>query len=106
LNIISQVYAGKLSFSAVAFDIAATYLLMLFAMVALCLPHTRKILLVISLFGIICSSWAGEMGHDLLFDWFSRSGSTLRMQSVSYGPAMYAIEIVMSVLLLMSVSEN
>ena len=46
------------------------------------------------------------MGHDLLFDGFARSGGTLKMQSVSYGPAMYEIEIVMSVLLLMSVSEH
>jgi hypothetical protein len=105
-NIMSQVYAGKLPLSSVALDIAASYLLMLLALVALCLPHARKALLVIGLIGIICSSWALEMGHSLLFAWFTRSDGTLQTQSVSYAPAMYAIEIVLSVLVLLSVSEN
>jgi hypothetical protein len=92
--------------SPVAFDVGLSYLLMLFAMVALCLPYARKVLLVISLLGIICSGWALEMGHSLLFEWFTRSDGTLRMLRVSYAPAIYAVEIVMSVLLLISVSEN
>src|SRR5438270_11518406 len=105
-NIMSQVYAGKLPLSPVAFDIAASYLLMLLAVVALCLPHARKALLVIGVIGIICSSWALEMGRSLLFAWLTSSDGTLRTWSVSYGPAMYAVEIVLSVLLLISVSEN
>jgi hypothetical protein len=105
-NIMSQVYAGKLPFSPVAFDIAASYVLMLSAVVALFLPHARKTLLVIGVSGIICSSWALEMGHDLLFAWFTRSDGTLRTLRVSYAPAIYAVEIVLSVLLLISVSEN
>jgi hypothetical protein len=106
LNLMAQVRAGNLDLSAVAFDIAATYLLMLLALVALLLPRPRKALLVISLLGVVCSSWALEMGHDLLFHWFVRSGSTLQMLKVGYAPAIYAIEIVMSVLLLISVSET
>jgi hypothetical protein len=74
---------------------------MLFAVAALCLPRPRKALLALSVLGIICSSWALEMGHDTLFDWFA-AGSIPR--TVSYGPAMYAIEIVMSVLLLVPVN--
>jgi hypothetical protein len=105
-NIMSQVYAGKLPLSPVAFDIAASYLLMLLVVVALCLPHARRALLAIGVIGIICSSWALEMGHELLFAWFTRSDGTLRTLSVSYAPAMYAVEIVLSVLLLISVSEN
>jgi hypothetical protein len=105
-NIMSPVYAGELPLSSVAFDIAVSYLLMLLAVVAVCLPHARKALLTISVIGIICSSWVLEMGHDLLFAWFTRSDGTLRTLSVSYAPAMYLVEIVPSVLLLISVSEN
>jgi hypothetical protein len=65
LNILSQVYSGKLALSPVAFDLAASYALMLFAIVALCLPHARKALLAISIAGIICSGWALEMGRSL-----------------------------------------
>ena len=105
-NIMSQVYAGKLPLSSVALDVAASYLLMLLAVVALFLPHARKTVLVISIAGIICSTWALEMGHSLLFHWFTRSDGTLRTLSVTYAPAMYAVEIVLSILLLISVSEN
>jgi hypothetical protein len=105
-NIMSQIYAGRLPASPDAIDIAASYLLMLLAIVALCLPHARKPLLLIGLIGIICSSWALEMGHSLLFAWFTRSDGTLWTLSVSYAPAMYAVETVVSVLVLISVSEN
>jgi hypothetical protein len=102
LDILKHVYDGSLEFSPVAFDVLSTYLLMLFGIAVLCLPRPRKPLLALSVLGIICSSWASEMGHDTLFDWFSNPGST--PGTVSYGPAMYAIEIVMSVLLLVSVN--
>ena len=102
----AQVRAGNLRFSPVAFDVAATYLLMLTALFVLFLPRPRKLLLVIALLGVVCSGWALEMGHDSLFHWFLRSGSTLPLLKVSYAPAMYAIEIVMSGLLLISVSET
>ena len=69
LNIMSQVYTGKLLLSPVAFDVGLSYPLMLFAMVALCLPYARKVLLVISLLGIICSGWALEMGHSWVERW-------------------------------------
>ena len=106
LNLMAQVRAGNLRFSPVAFDVAATYLLMLTALFVLFLPRPRKLLLVIALLGVVCSGWALEMGHDSLFHWFLRSGSTLTLLKVSYAPAMYAIEIVMSGLLLISVSET
>ena len=102
LDILKHLYDGSLRFSPVAFDVLSTYLLMLFAIAALCLPRPRKPLLALSALGIICSSWALEMGHHTLFDWFSNPGST--PTTVSYGPAIYAIEIVMSVLLLVSVN--
>jgi hypothetical protein len=102
LDILKHVYDGTLRLSPVAFDVLSTYLLMLFAIAALCLRRPRKPLLALSVLGIICSSWALEMGHSTLFDWFASTGRTLR--TVSYGPAMYAIEIVMSVLLLVSVN--
>jgi hypothetical protein len=105
LDILSEQYAGRLSLSSVGFDIGATYLLMLSAMLALLLPRPRKSLLVISLLGIICSSWALEMGHSLLFAWFTRLHGTIEPVHVSYGPAMYAIEIIMCVLLLISISD-
>jgi hypothetical protein len=102
LDILKHVFDGTLRLSPVAFDVLASYLLMLFAIAALCLPRPRKPLLALSVLGIICSSWALQMGHDTLFDWFSNPGNTPR--TVSFGPAMYAIEIVMSVLLLVSVN--
>jgi hypothetical protein len=103
LNIVSVVYAGNLRFSPVALDVIASYLLMLLALAVLFLPHPRKPLLIISIAGIICSSWALQMGHWTLFDWFTRSAGTLTAVKVSYAPAMYATEIVMSTLLLLSV---
>lgn len=105
LNILSEQYAGNLSISSVGLDIGATYLLMLSAMLALLLPRPRKSLLVISLLGIICSSWALEMGHSLLFAWFTRLDGTFEPVHVTYGPAMYAIEIIMCVLVLISISD-
>jgi hypothetical protein len=102
IDIFKHVFDGTLRLSPVAFDVLSSYLLMLFAIAVLCLPRPRKPLLALSVLGIICSSWALEMGHDTLFDWFSNPGSTPR--TVSFGPAMYAIEIVMSVLLLVSVN--
>ena len=102
LNILKHVYDGSSRLSPVAFDVLSSYLLMLFAILALCLPRPRKALLTLSVLGIICSSWVLEMGHHTLFDWFNNPGNTPR--TVSYGPAMYAIEIVMSVLLLVSVN--
>jgi hypothetical protein len=101
LDIVTHVYDGTVRFSLVALDVVSSYLLLLFAIAALCLPRPRKPLLIVSVLGIICSSWALEMGHSTLFDWFT-TGSIPR--TVSYGPAMYAIEIVMSVLLLVSVN--
>jgi len=101
----AQVVAKNLPFSPVAFDVAAAYLLMLTALLVLFLPRPRKLLLVITVLGVVCSGWALEMGHDLLFQWFIRSGIAIQILKVSYAPAMYAIEIVMSALLLISVSE-
>src|SRR5215470_10110117 len=105
-NLTEQVASGNLGFSPVAFDVTATYLLMLTAMFVLFLPRPRKVLLIIGLLGAVCSGWALEMGHDSLFHWFIRTGGTLKILKVSYAPAMYAIEIVMSGLLLISVSET
>ena len=105
LNLMAQVVAKNLPFSPVAFDVAAAYLLMLTALLVLFLPRPRKLLLVITVLGVVCSGWALEMGHDLLFQWFIRSGIAIQILKVSYAPAMYAIEIVMSALLLISVSE-
>ena len=76
LDILKHVYDGSLRFSPVAFDVLSSYLLMLFAIAGLCLPRPRKPLLALSVLGIICSSWALEMGHDTLFDWCSNPGST------------------------------
>jgi hypothetical protein len=103
-DVVSAVYAGQLRSSAVALDVIATYLLFLAAAATLSLPRPRKPLLFIGILGIICSSWALQMGHFNLFDWFVRSaGDTLTKLNVTYAPAMYAIEIVMSALLLISV---
>lgn len=102
LDILKHLYDGSLRVSPVVFDVLSTYLLMLFAIAALCLPRPRTPLLALSVLGVICSSWALEVGHHMLFDRFSNPGSTPR--TLSYGPAMYAIEIVMSVLLLVSVN--
>jgi hypothetical protein len=102
-DVLSGVYGGQLRYSAVAFDVVATYLLMLAAFAVLFLPQPRKPLLMIGILGVICSSWALEMGHWSLFHWFSRSAGTLTAMNVSYGPAMYAIEVVVSMLLLISV---
>jgi hypothetical protein len=92
--------------SAEVLDIASSYLLMLLAAAVAFLPCPRNPLLVISLLGIICSSWALEMGHSLLFDWFIRSGGMLRKVDVSYAAGMYAPEIAMSTLLLIATSQQ
>jgi hypothetical protein len=102
-DIVSVIYTGQLRFSAVAFDVIATYLLMVVAIATLLLPRPRKPLLLVSILGIICSSWALQMGRWTLFDWFTRSAGTLTPVKVTYAPAMYAIEIVMSMLLLTAV---
>jgi hypothetical protein len=106
LDLLSQIYSGKLPFSAVAFDIASTYLLMLLALAALLLPRPRKPLLLISILGIVSSSWALEMGHSLLFSWFTRIDRTLKTIHVSYAIAVYALEIVMSALLLIAIRDD
>ena len=105
LDLMAQVRTGNLPLSPVTFDVAATYLLMLIALFVLFLPRPRKVLVIVTLMGAICSGWALEMGHDSLFHWFTRSGSNLKTLKVSYAPALYAIEIVMSGLLLIAVSE-
>jgi hypothetical protein len=46
------------------------------------------------------------MGHSLLFDWFARAEGRFWMVSVSYAGAMYAIEITMTVLLLISITGD
>ena len=102
LGIVSQVEVWKFPPSPVVLDIASTYLLMLLAAAAVFLPRPRKLLLLISLLGIISSSWALEMGHSLLFDCFIRLGGTLRKLDVDYGVGMYAPEIVMSSVLLIA----
>jgi hypothetical protein len=71
LDILKHLYDGSLRFSPVAFGVLSTYLLMLFAIAALCLPRPRNPLLTLSVLGIICSSWALEMGQHTAFDWFS-----------------------------------
>jgi hypothetical protein len=88
--------------SPVVMDIAACYTLMLFAAVAVFFPRPKKPLLVISLVGVICSSWALQMGHSLLFDWSIRTGGILRNVDVTFAPGMYGLEITMSTLLIVS----
>ena len=107
-DILSAMYARQLGFSPVAFDVIATYALMLVAIAGLFLPRPRKALLITGVIGIICSSWALEMGHWSLFHWFTRSAGTLTAVTVTYAFAMYAIEVVMSMLLLIAVigAEN
>jgi hypothetical protein len=107
-DILSAMYAGQLRHSLVALDVIATYVLMLFAIAGLFLPRPRKTLLIIGVLGIICSSWALQMGHWGLFHWFTKSAGSLTAVTVTYAPAMYAIEAVMSMLMLISVigAEN
>jgi hypothetical protein len=94
--------AWKFPPSPVVLDITASYTLMLFAAVAAFFPRPKKVLLVISLLGVICSSWALEMGHSLLFDWFIRTGGILRKVDVTLAPGMYSLVITMSTLLIVS----
>jgi hypothetical protein len=102
LNLVGLVVSGNLRLSPVVFDVAISYLLLLAAFVALCFARPRKVLLLLSLLGVICSSWAVQMAHHSLFDWFTHSDGRLALLKISYGPAMYALEISMALLLLIA----
>ena len=102
LAIVLRGDAWKFPPSPVVLDIAASYTLMFFAAGAVFFPRPKKLLLVISLLGVICSSWALEMGQSLLFDWFIRTGGILRKVDVTFAPGMYALVITMSTLLIVS----
>jgi hypothetical protein len=93
--------AWKFPPSPVVLDIAASYTLMLFAGVAAFFPRPKKVLLVISLLGVICSSRALEMKQSLLFDWFIRTGGILPKVHVTFAPGMCFV-ITMSTLLIVS----
>ena len=105
-NIGSELVRGSLDFSPVAFDIVCGYLLLLVALVALCFPRPRKALLVTSLFGVMCSNWALQMSRYSLFDWFVKASSGLQLLHIANAPAMYALSLAMSLLLLISVSAE
>lgn len=105
-DIVLRVDAWKGHPSPEVLGIASSYFLMLLAAAVAFLPRPRNPLLVISLLGIICSSWALEMGHSLLFDWFIYSGGTVRKVEVSYAAGMYAPVIAMSALLLIAANQE
>src|SRR5579862_8080913 len=72
-----ELYSGQLRASPVALDLVASYLLLAVAAVGLIVWGSRKLLLLVSILGIAASSWALEMGHDTLFDWFVREPHTI-----------------------------
>ena len=105
LDVLSEMRSADFALSPTAIDVLASYALMLIAIVVLVLPPLRHALRIVSLLGIICSSWALEMGHYTLFKWFTPVEGALRHVQVSYGPAMYALPIVMSLVLLLSLED-
>lgn len=96
---------AELRYSPPALEVAESYVVIFVAAIALFLRNLRKWLWLLGLLGILGSCRALNIGHDLLFPWFTHLDGKLREVKVDYGPAMYALPVTMSLLLLLSIDD-
>ena len=109
-NIAAQVYARKLPvpdgrFDEALVEIALIYLLMLFALVALCFPRSEKPVRFLAGVGFAISSLAKFWRFGFVQTFYGYFGHT-RNWHVGAGPAWFVLPFIMPALLLVSFRET
>jgi hypothetical protein len=103
--IVSEIRSGNLPVDPRMAYFAETYVLVLVALVLLFFPSVPKLLVLVAMLGSISGGWAVYTVEATVLHTFYRHFDSKAVSTLSYGPALYILGMVMPALLLICVNE-